>query len=254
MVSGGSGVTPFISIIRELIHTSETLKQRTPRILLITAFKNSTDLAMLDLILPISGAPSHLSNLSLQVEAYVTREKQSSTQEKKATRAVWFKPSPKDSPLTPILGQNNWLWLAAIIVSSFVIYLVSIGALTRFYIYPIDHNSNKIYSSAARGTLHVLFMCCAIIVVATAAFMWNKGQNSKDTIQIRSMEGATPASSPESLCYNADREMESFPQQSLAQCINVHYGERPDLTSKLHTIKHVIFFLNKKIIEMFFKL
>lgn len=233
MVSGGSGVTPFVSIIRELIHTSETLKQQTPKILLITAFKNSMDLAMLDLILPISGAPSHLSNLSLQVEAYVTREKQAPpAQEKKATRSVWFKPSPKDSPLTPILGQNNWLWLAAIIISSFVIYLVLVGTLTRFYIYPIDHNSNKIYSYASRGTLHMLFMSSGIVVAATAAFLWNKGQNGRDTTQIRNMEGATPASSPESLCYNADREMESFPQQSLAECINVHYGERPDLTSK----------------------
>ncbi|XP_075519151.1 ferric reduction oxidase 2-like [Primulina tabacum] len=229
MVSGGSGITPFISIIRELIHKSQTMKLKTPEILLITAFKNSADLTMLELILPISGAPSRFSDLGIQVEAYVTREKQPTIQETKGVRAVWFKPNPSDAPITPILGQNNWLCLGAIIASSFIIYLILIGILTRFYIYPIDHNSNKIFSSSSRTVLHILFICIGIITASTAAFLWNKTRNSKETTQIQNMEGATPIASPNSLFYNADRELESLPQQSLSQSINVHYGERPDL-------------------------
>ncbi|XP_073023033.1 ferric reduction oxidase 2-like [Primulina eburnea] len=229
MVSGGSGITPFISIIRELIHKSQTMKLKTPEILLITAFKNSADLTMLELILPISGAPSRFSDLGIQVEAYVTREKQPTIQETKGVRTVWFKPNPSDAPITPILGQNNWLCLGAIIASSFIIYLILIGILTRFYIYPIDHNSNKIFSSSSRTVLHILFICFGIITASTAAFLWNKTRNSKETTQIQNMEGATPKASPNSLFYNADRELESLPQQSLSQSINVHYGERPDL-------------------------
>ncbi|KAK6162288.1 hypothetical protein DH2020_002129 [Rehmannia glutinosa] len=229
MVSGGSGVTPFISIIRDLIYTNDTLKRKTPQILLISAFKNSTDLTMLDLILPISGAPSDLSKLGLQIEAYVTREKQPTSQEKKNIRTVWFKPNPCDAPLSPILGQNSWLWLGAIIASSFIIYLVFIGIVTRYYIYPIDHNTNSIYSSSSRGVLHMLFLCVGIVVAATVAFLWNKSTNAKENTQIQNMEGATPQASPNSWFYNADRELESLPQQSLSQSINVHYGERPHL-------------------------
>ncbi|KAL7083211.1 hypothetical protein ACP275_14G147600 [Erythranthe tilingii] len=229
MVSGGSGVTPFISIIRELIHTSETTKSNTPNILLITAFKNSTDLTMLDLILPISGAPSDLSRLALQIEAYVTREKKPATQEKKTTRTIWFKPNPSDAPLAPILGPNSWLWLGAIISSSFVIYLILIGILTRYYIFPIDHNTNKIYSSSSRAVLHMLFICICVATTSTAAFLWNKSEKSKETTQIQSMEGATPAASPSSWYYNADRELESLPHESISKSINLHYGERPDL-------------------------
>ncbi|KAL1546397.1 ferric-chelate reductase (NADH) [Salvia divinorum] len=227
MVSGGSGVTPFISIIRDLIHTAETLKNQTPQILLITAFKKSTDLTTLDLILPISGA--QFPNLNIQIEAYVTREKQQQQpqQEKKSARTVWFKPSPSDAPLAATLGNDSkWLWLGAVIASSFVIYLVSIGILTRYYIYPIDRNSNKIFSSAARGALHAVFICGAVVVAATAGFVWNKERGAKETTQIRNMEGPTPTASP---CYEAGREMESLPQQSLAESINVYYGERPDL-------------------------
>ncbi|XP_042032635.1 ferric reduction oxidase 2-like [Salvia splendens] len=223
MVSGGSGVTPFISIIRDLIHTAETLKNQTPQILLITAFKNSTDLTILDLILPISGTP--FPNLNLQIEAYVTREKQQPQQEKKSTRTVWFKPGPADAPLAATLGNDNkWLWLGAVIAGSFIIYLVSIGILTRYYIYPIDRNTNAIFSSAARGALHALFICGAVVVAATAGFVWSKERGAKETTQIQSME--TPTASP---CYVGGREMESLPQQSLAESINVYYGERPDL-------------------------
>ncbi|CAH1447895.1 unnamed protein product [Lactuca virosa] len=47
------------------------------------------------------------------------------------------------------------------------------------------------------------------------------------------MEGATPVASPNSLFYNTERELESLPQQSLIQSINVHYGERPNLKRML---------------------
>ncbi|XP_073026526.1 ferric reduction oxidase 2-like [Primulina eburnea] len=229
MVSGGSGITPFISIIRELVYASETLKCRTPEILLISAFKNSNDLTMLDLILPISGAPSKFSNLGLQIEAYVTRENEPTAQENKGIRTLWFKPNPRDAPISPILGQNSWLWLGAIISSSFIIYLIFIGILTRYYIFPIDKNTNKIYSTSSRAVLHILFICIGIVISSTLAFLWNKNRNSKESTQIQHMEGATPMATPNASYHNADRELESLPQQSISQCINVHYGERPDI-------------------------
>ncbi|KAF7827396.1 ferric reduction oxidase 2 [Senna tora] len=86
MVSGGSGITPFISIIRSLLFRADLDRSETPRVLLICAFKNSLDLTMLDLILPPSGTISNISNLQLQIEAYVTREKEEPLKhEKKAS-------------------------------------------------------------------------------------------------------------------------------------------------------------------------
>ncbi|KAK9279998.1 hypothetical protein L1049_013682 [Liquidambar formosana] len=88
MVSGGSGITPFISIIRELIFMSKTLKCKTPQLLLICAFKNSSQLTMLDLLHPLSGTSSGFSNLQLQIEAYVTREKEPTTQNSKLLQTI----------------------------------------------------------------------------------------------------------------------------------------------------------------------
>ncbi|EYU32156.1 hypothetical protein ABFS82_02G166300 [Erythranthe guttata] len=233
MVSGGSGVTPFISIIRELIYTSENLKCKTPEILLITSFKNSNDLTLLDLILPLCGAPPEFPNLDLKIEAYVTRERAAPPKEQENTkiRTVWLKPNPSDAPISPILGPNSYLWLGAIISSSFIIYLIFIGILTRYTIYPIDRNTNKIYATSSRALIHMLFLCIGIFIAATSAFSMNKSKNAREikTTQIQHMEGATPQASPNSSFYNADRELESLPQQSISQLINLHYGERPDL-------------------------
>lgn len=228
MVSGGSGITPFISIIRELIFTSQTLGKKTPRLLLICSFKNSLDLTMLDLILPGTGTPYELSNLQLEVQAYVTREKQPTSDNSKLLRTLWFKPHPTDAPISAILGPNSWLWLGLIISSSFVIFLILIGIIGRYYIYPIDHNTNTVFPYTAKAFLYVLVMCVSIAATASAAVLWNKKRNAMEAKQIGNVEGPTPTTSPGSW-YNADRELESLPHQSLAEAISVHYGKRPDL-------------------------
>lgn len=227
MVSGGSGITPFISIIRELIYMSTTPNCKVPKVFLICAFKNSADLSMLDLILPICGTTSDISNLPLQIEAYLTREEKPITDNSKPLTAIWFKPKETDAPFSAILGSNGWLWLGLIMASSFIIYLILIGVITRYYIYPIDHNTNDIFSTSWRAVIHMLVICICIAMTASAAIFWIKRENASEAKQVQNMEGAT-SGSPGS--YNM--ELESLPPQSLAQAINVHYGRRPDLKSK----------------------
>jgi len=238
MVSGGSGITPFISIIRELIYLNTTFKCKTPKVVLICAFKNSSSLSMLDLILPISGTPSDISNLELQIEAYITRDKEFKADGLIQPQIKWFKPNPSDEPVHPILGPNSWLWLGAIISSSFVMFLILIGIITRYYIFPIDHNSNEIFSYPLNAFLNMLVICVSIASVSSAAFLWNKKYYTKEGRQIQNMEGSTPTVSPNSMVYNADRELESLPYQSLIHATNVHYGVRPDLRSESPPISY----------------
>uniref|UniRef100_A0A2N9EZU6 ferric-chelate reductase (NADH) n=1 Tax=Fagus sylvatica TaxID=28930 RepID=A0A2N9EZU6_FAGSY len=196
MVSGGSGITPFISIIRELIFVSTMSNYKTPKVVLICAFKYSSELTMLDLILPISGSPSNISNLQLQIEAFVTRDKEPNTDNSEPIKTVRFKPHATDAPLSAILGPNNWLWLGLIIASSFLIFLILLGIITP--------------------------------MTASAAVFWNKRRNAIEAIQVQNEEGET-GPSPGSY----DMELESLPHQSFSQSINVHYGQRPDLQRML---------------------
>ncbi|GAB2224134.1 hypothetical protein Drorol1_Dr00004882 [Drosera rotundifolia] len=244
MVCGGSGITPFLSIIRELIYMKTVLQRDTPKLLLVSAFKKSSDLSILDLILPLSASSLDITDMDLQIEAYVTREKGppaagENTKESQETRTLWFKQSPSDMPISLILGQNGWLWLAAIISSSFIGFLLFMGILTRYYIYPIDHNTNEIFSSATRTMLNLLLICICIVVSASVAVLWNKNRNAMETNQIADAEDMSPRASPQlSSWVNDDgKDPESQPHQRLAHCTNIHYGKRPDLKRILFDCK-----------------
>ncbi|KAL7146285.1 hypothetical protein ABFS83_06G030600 [Erythranthe nasuta] len=227
MVSGGSGVTPFISIIRELVFIANTDNEKNiPRIILVATFKKSEDLAILDLLLPFSGTSNDVSRVQIQIQVYVTREKNPTTE--KSHKTIWFKPSVSDKPISEALaGSRSWLWLGAITSSSFIVFLLLIGLLNRYYIYPIDHNTYSIYSQAARSTITTSVLCASVVITATLAFLWNKNKNNKDKNQIQIADSSNQV--PEPWLYEVDRELGSFPNQSLKQVTTVHYGERPNM-------------------------
>lgn len=234
MVSGGSGITPFISIIRELIYITGSTSCKIPKVLLVAAFKKSTDLAMLELLLPLSGTNYNISQLQIQIEAYVTRETEPLQDNQKFLKTLWLKPNASDRPVSAVLGQNNWLCLGAIITSSFIMFLLLIGILNRYYIYPVDHNTGMIYSYSERAALSMLFLCVSIAIIASAAFVWNKKQNAKEMVQIQNNDMPTPISPGSGSRFNnADTELESLPFQTFTRATKIHYGERPNLRSML---------------------
>ncbi|XP_057988730.1 ferric reduction oxidase 4 isoform X2 [Hevea brasiliensis] len=234
MVSGGSGITPFISIIRQIIVQSTQPNCQIPRIFLVCAFKKSADLAMLDLMLPINGTPAQITQLQLQIEAYITREtEQPIADTEKHLQTIWFKPNPSDSPITAALGPKNWLWLGTIIVSSFVMFLLLLGIVTRYYIFPIDQNTEEIYHFSYFVLWEMLLVCACVVIASSAAFFWCKKQNE----QIQNLEVPTATASPGSGPYGADTELESLPHQSLVQATKVHFGARPDLNRILSECK-----------------
>lgn len=238
MISGGSGITPFISIIRELVYINSKLKLTTPKIKLISMFKNSSHLSTLDLILPISNTPSNSCTLDLQIEAYVTREKGHPKDTLETPRTVLFKPNASDAPISPTLGPNSCLWLAAIISSSFVIFLVLLGVFTQYVVYPVDQNIKTLYSYTAKGSLNMIFVCFSIVVTASAAFLWNKKQNAKEAKQIEEMEESSDTSRSSMASFNQDDvELQCLPLESFIKSTNVHYGQRPNLRRILSEIK-----------------
>lgn len=237
MVSGGSGITPFISVIRDLIATSQNQSCKIPKVTLICAFKNYSEISMLDLVLPLSGLQTELSpDINIKIETFITREKEAGIEATTGKiKTLWFKPSLSDQSISSILGPNSWLWLGAILSSSFLIFMIVIGIITRYYIYPIDHNTNKIYSSTSKTIIYILVLSVSIMATASAAMLWNKKKYSNvDNKQVQNVDVPSPMSSPTSWGYNSLREIESSPQESLVQCTNIHFGERPNLKSNIY--------------------
>lgn len=106
----------------------------------------------------------------------------------------------------------TWLWLGAIISSSFIVYLLFMGILTRYYIYPVDHNTNKIYSHTLQAMINMLLACISIAIAASIGFLMNKRTKPTEVEHIQNVE--------------SDRELESLPHQSFAK---LNYGGRPEL-------------------------
>ncbi|KAJ8900624.1 hypothetical protein K2173_025401 [Erythroxylum novogranatense] len=235
MVSGGSGITPFISIIRELIFASKTNYIKIPEVLLICAFRNSSELAMLELLLPISETQCSLANLQLKIDAYVTRDKKP-FKDSWELRTLLFKSLTTEAPISAILGSKNWLWLVAIISSSFIIFLIIIGLITRYYIYPIDQDFKPVFSSALRISLTMLAMSISIAITASAAVLWNKEKSRRVSNRIHCIESPPPLATL-GWYFDAEREMKSVPIVSLSDVTTVHYGERPDLKKFLFDCK-----------------
>ena len=237
-MSGGSGVTPFISVIRELIFQAQNQSTKIPDVLLVCAFKYYHDLAFLDLIFPPDISVSDISRLNLRIEAYITQEdkKPEAADDTRLLQTKWFKPQPLDSPISPVLGPNNILWLGVVILSSFVMFLLLIAIVTRYYIYPVDRNTGKIYNFSYRVLWDMFLGCVCIFISSSAVFLWrkkvNKEGDKESKKQVQSVDFQTPASSPGSWFCSHDRELESVPYQSIVQATSVHFGSKPNLKSK----------------------
>ncbi|CAK7324663.1 unnamed protein product [Dovyalis caffra] len=191
---------------------------------------SGADLAMLDLLLPINGTPANTSQMQLQIEAYITREEEQHIADNlKLLQTIWFKPNQMDSPICAGLGHNNWLWLGAIIASSFVMFLLILGIVTQYYIYPIDHNTEEIYHFSYFVLWDMFLLCACIFITSSAVFLFCKKEHAMEGKQIQNLEVSTPTASPGSWFHNSDRELESLPHQSLVQATKVHFGARPDL-------------------------
>ncbi|XP_010462520.2 PREDICTED: probable ferric reduction oxidase 1 [Camelina sativa] len=225
MVSGGSGITPFISIIRDLFYMSLTHRCKTPKMTLICAFKNSSELSVLDLILPTTGLTTDITSfVDIQIKAFVTREEEISAREsthhnRNTIKTLRFKPNVSDKPISPILGQNSWLCLATIFSSSFIIFIVIIAIITRYH---IDQASEK-YTSAHKSLIYLLTISISVVATCTAAMLWSKKRSYTKNDQ-----------------YVGDFSlliMESSPQQLLSQSTDIHYGQRPNLNKLLVGLK-----------------
>ncbi|KAG9455476.1 hypothetical protein H6P81_008380 [Aristolochia fimbriata] len=274
LVSGGSGITPFISIIRELIFLSSTDPNlKTPKIQLVCMFRNSEQLTMIDLLLPDQNCTDSghdminimSGRLQLQIDAYLTREEgpnnnipntntSTSTGGGAANsdhidhddhettqllmKTLWFKPKASALPVSPILGPNSWLCLAAIISTSFLIFLLLLAILSRFLIHPIeDANRHFFISSFLRSLVNIFLICVSIAVPSTSVVLWNNKMMMRAKQPIENNEEdiiISPTSTSHASSSNnvINRELESglpHHQSLIRQIVQVHFKARPDL-------------------------
>lgn len=89
------------------------------------------------------------------------------------------------------------------------------------------------FSSAAKSSFNMLFVCACIAITASAAVLWNKRRSTTEAKKILNMDASMSGTSPGSYFCNGDRELESVPRESIVKATRLHYGERPNFKSKI---------------------
>ncbi|KAG2238094.1 hypothetical protein Bca52824_092667 [Brassica carinata] len=105
----------LLSAIRDVIATRQ--KKKKCKITLICAFKNSSEISMLDLVLPLSGLQTQLSSdITFKIEAFITREKEARSEkrsdneqnENTLVRTKSFRPTQLSNPRTKLMALARW--------------------------------------------------------------------------------------------------------------------------------------------------
>ncbi|KAK3220438.1 hypothetical protein Dsin_014408 [Dipteronia sinensis] len=214
MVSGGSGIAPFISIIREIIFQTTQPNSQVPNIHLICVFKNFTDLSMLDLLLPLYDPPAEISKLKLQIDVYVTKEtRQPETSENspKLIKSVWFKPDPSDSPISPA-GQLAM----TLFNNNFIVSHVSSASGDHYTILYTKALKCIIFPTNVSGTCFLyVFVFSWLLVQFFSLKEETERHGRKASAELR---GFDPGSW---FCSEGDRELETLPSVSCSshQCV-----------------------------------
>uniref|UniRef100_A0A7N2L3D3 ferric-chelate reductase (NADH) n=2 Tax=Quercus lobata TaxID=97700 RepID=A0A7N2L3D3_QUELO len=222
LVAGGVGISPFLAILRDILHRTREGKPCLPRnILIVWAVKRSNELPLLSTKDMELICPFFLDKLNLEIHIFVTRESQPSLEEGQVHEATNFSPPVSNSySMSVLVGTGNNMWPGLYVISSTLGFVILLYLLDTFYINPYD-----ISPWWYTGLLFVICMLASVFifggVVAGLWHLWERRNARReackdDRIMVEKMQ------------HNEIVAHNDSCQQKLASSINTYYGSRPD--------------------------
>ncbi|KAH9287552.1 hypothetical protein KI387_031669, partial [Taxus chinensis] len=172
LVAGGIGISPFVAILRDLLHRTEQGQFGLPRnVLLIWAVKKSKELYILDLVDAECICPAFANKICLELQVYVTQELQPELENGRDENIIHSisNPAMRARPMSSLVGTGNNIWAGIYMISSIIGFVVTMVLTKIFYI-----DVNRSNSWWSRGLSIILCMVVGVIIFGgLVVVLWN---------------------------------------------------------------------------------
>lgn len=197
LVAGGIGVSPFVAILRDLLHRYQREQSNLPSdVTLIWAVQKSEELQLLDLVPASKICPDYNQKFNLHVHAFVTREEGPATLENSETsdpqQKYRFKESQilssltsveaSKSPMSILVSTGSNFWISASLLASLLGYLLATVLVDLYVLRPnqkkgLEAPGSEIGTGVPlwiRGLLNFVNMILGVVVFGGAVIsLWN---------------------------------------------------------------------------------
>lgn len=235
LVAGGSGIAPFISILKDLIHRHNNISAASTAsggkiptdVTLVWAVRKADELQILNrMALPAHPPPA----LQLRVLGYVTRQQVADPEDvldKQSSGTVFA--DARAHPICPEVAKDSHLGHLLVLTAA-VVGLLLAWALFTYFI------TGQLYDEYSTWKRAMWFMLATAIGAALfgggAAVAWTRW------VQPHVYRPPRFALADKSMGYVADTEMKPVAEgkaQRLLDPASTHYGARPNIEGKLAT-------------------
>ncbi|KAF3334279.1 ferric reduction oxidase 8 [Carex littledalei] len=186
LIAGGSGITPFMSILNEISSKNSTTNWHPTNIQILYCAKQVQDISMLTPILPILHEPTtELTNFKLKI--FVTQEQGLPISAfevlNKPPRVVKMLQSTKNRSSVGIT-QEGLIWRAIIAALTFVVFLMSLVFLSDIFIHQVQGKSSR---KSNPSWINDLLVFAAFVIatscsaVATVTFNRRKFSDNRES-------------------------------------------------------------------------
>ena len=224
LVAGGIGISPFLAILSDILHSAREDKTCLPRnILIIWAIKKSNELSLLSTVDMESICPSFSDKVNIEIQIYVTRESEPPLEEGKINKTVNSSVFPVLSGhgLSVLVGTGNNIWSGIYVILPVLGFVLFMDLLNIYYINPFGINAWWY-----KGLLFVLCMVASVVIFGGAVVgfwhLWERRISESEEFEDNQMKIGMVQH------INGSMEDKESSQESLAGTSTIQYGCRPD--------------------------
>ncbi|KAG6555840.1 hypothetical protein Mapa_002481 [Marchantia paleacea] len=241
LVAGGIGVTPFLAILRDILHRHKLRQDHLPTsIQLILCVRNPKDMCLLDTINPSEILADYQDHVQIKVQAFVTSKVEiSKDEEMNSSEAVvpyqhysytHMTEAPKQYTGPPLevvremsilAGTGDDKWVAATFFATMLGYIVIFGIINVTGAYGKLTNYN-------RAMLYCVVLFLSVVGCGGAVLMlWAHTQKRKSPKSHTQALGKSFPPSPEKEFKPSDGDIELRASQHTSWEGEVTLGQRP---------------------------